>query len=125
MKTIYYPGVMYPGEGGFWVVFPDIPGCTSYGRTVQDAAAQAEIALAGHVGLMVRDNDPLPAPTPLDRLGEVMIDTDDTDVGRFLVQVEIPARRLSIDVPMAESLVTQIDGTGSVAWEVQKSFPKS
>ncbi len=108
METRYYAAVMYRGEEGFGVVFPDIPGCTSHGYTLHEAARQADVALAGHIGLMVRDGDPLPEPTPLDRLDEVM-DHSEKDAGRFLVKVEIPARWIRVNTSMAETLVARID----------------
>ncbi|MBF0136271.1 MAG: type II toxin-antitoxin system HicB family antitoxin [Magnetococcus sp. DMHC-1] len=110
METRHYAAIMYRGSEGIWVGFPDIPGCVSFGRSVQEAAMQAEEALSGHVALMVRDNDPLPDQTPLDRLDEVAPDPGDSaEVGRFLVKVEIPARWIQLNLSMAESLVMRVD----------------
>lgn len=109
METKYYAAIMYRGEEGFGVAFPDFPGCISYGHTIQKAAIQAEFALSGHIGLMVREGDALPEPTPLDRLDEVIIDPEDEEAGRFLVKIEIPGRWLRVNLSMAETLVAQVD----------------
>lgn len=111
METRHYTAVLYRGSEGFGVVFPDIPGCTSFGRTIHEAAAQAEEALTGHIALMVRDGDPLPDPTPLDRLDEVMLDPapDESEVTRILVRVEIPSRWMRLNLSMAETLVMRVD----------------
>ena len=91
METRHYVAVMCRGKEGYGVVFPDIPGCTSYGRTLHDAVVQAEVALTGHIELMVKDGDALPDPTLLDRIDTVM-DHSEEDAGRFPIKVEIPAR---------------------------------
>ncbi|MBF0141810.1 MAG: type II toxin-antitoxin system HicB family antitoxin [Magnetococcales bacterium] len=111
MEIRHYAAVMYRGGDGYGVVFPDIPGCTTHGDSIHDAAMHADDALTGHIALMVRDGDPLPDPTPLDRLAEVMLDPEpgEPEVTRFLVRVEIPARWIRINLSMAENLVTQID----------------
>ncbi|MEO5370760.1 MAG: type II toxin-antitoxin system HicB family antitoxin [Magnetococcus sp. DMHC-1] len=112
MEIRHYAAVMYRGGDGFGVVFPDIPGCTTHGRSIHDAAMHAEEALTGHIELMVRDGDPLPDPTPLDRLDVVLPDpepNDEPEITRFLVRAEIPARWIRINLSMAENLVAQID----------------
>ncbi|MBF0340896.1 MAG: type II toxin-antitoxin system HicB family antitoxin [Magnetococcales bacterium] len=111
MEIRYYVAVAYLGGEGFGVVFPDLPGCTSGGRTLHEAARQAEEALTGHVELMLRDGEPLPEPTPFDRLDEVMTEDarEEPEAARFLVRVEIPARWIRINLSMTENLVARID----------------
>ena len=110
MEVRHYGAIMYRGSEGIWVGFPDIPGCVSFGKTIQEAAIQADEALSGHVALMVRDHDPLPIPTPLDRLNEIAPDPEGSEeVGRFLVKVEIPDRWVRVNLSMAETLVARVD----------------
>lgn len=112
MEIRHYAAVAHPGNEGFGVYFPDFPGCISYGNTLHDAAVHAEEALSGHIELMVRDGDPLPDPTPLDRLDELVFpheDNDPPEAARFLVRVDIPARWIRVNLSMAENLVAQID----------------
>lgn len=108
MEIRHYVAVMYRGAEGFGVVFPDLPGCTSYGNTLQHAVLQAEEALEGHIGLMVKDGDQLPEPTTLDRIGDVM-DNSEQDSGRYLIRVEIPAKWIRLNMSMAETLVAKVD----------------
>ena len=89
MKTKQYVAILYFGGEGYSVTFPDLPGCASYGLTMQSAATNAEIALNGHIGLMIRDGDPLPDPTPLDEI-DPLLDPEGKDVGRVLIRAEIP-----------------------------------
>lgn len=47
-------------EGGYWVDFPDFPGCITQGDTLDEARAMAEDALAGHVEVMLEEGEALP-----------------------------------------------------------------
>jgi predicted RNase H-like HicB family nuclease len=50
----------------YGVSFPDMPGCTSAGDTLDEAVANAVDALSGHVRMMDMDGDPVPAPRSLE-----------------------------------------------------------
>lgn len=64
MKQVTYQGVFEPTEGnGFSVYFPDLPGCTSYGDTLNEAQRNAQDALGLHLYGMEQDGDPVPAPS--------------------------------------------------------------
>lgn len=45
-KTVYYPAVFHEQESGYWVEFPDLPGCLTEGRTDIEAVRMAQDALA-------------------------------------------------------------------------------
>lgn len=46
MKDIIYPAVFHvKEEGGYWVEFPDLPGCFTEGETLEEAYAMAGDAL--------------------------------------------------------------------------------
>jgi len=67
-KKIYsYQIALIPeDEGGYTVLVPSLPGCVSYGRTVDEAAERAKEAIALHLEnlkahrLPVRDEDRRP-----------------------------------------------------------------
>lgn len=48
MTSIYYPAVFHIADdiGGYWVEFPDLPGCFSEGRTDTEAVEMAKDALS-------------------------------------------------------------------------------
>jgi len=50
-----------PG-GGYRVAFPDLPGCRSSGRSVEDALARARGALKEHAARLYRRGLTLPPP---------------------------------------------------------------
>ena len=46
MKDLVYPAIFHKAEeGGFWVEFPDLPGCFTQGETVEEAYNMAGDAL--------------------------------------------------------------------------------
>ena len=47
MAVVHYPAIVERAGAGYSVFFPDLPGCTSAGATIQEAARNAEEALAG------------------------------------------------------------------------------
>lgn len=55
----YYAGFI-PWENKYSVIFPDLPGCSTWGETMEQAFAMAIDALAGHLEAMADDGDPIP-----------------------------------------------------------------
>lgn len=44
-----YPAVFHKESGSVWVEFPDLPGCQSYGETVEEAFEMAQEALEVYI----------------------------------------------------------------------------
>jgi predicted RNase H-like HicB family nuclease len=87
MTVHHYPAIVEgDAETGYSVLFPDLPGCTSGGGTLQEAALNAEQALAGHVALLLEGGEKLPEPSRLDDLPRP-IEPDVVEVGRLLVRL--------------------------------------
>ena len=60
MKNLIYPAIFHKAEeGGFWVEFPDLPGCVTDGETVEEAFNMAGDALY----VWTAGNENLPAPS--------------------------------------------------------------
>jgi len=57
-----------PGEEGFSVFFPDLPGCVTQGDDLADAQAMAIDALSGWVASMIAHGDPIPVQRPLEAI---------------------------------------------------------
>jgi predicted RNase H-like HicB family nuclease len=67
MAIRYYPALITGDpDNGYGVVFPDFPGCTSAGDTVQAAASNAAEALALHIEGMLEGGEVIPAPSEPD-----------------------------------------------------------
>ena len=81
MKTYLYPAYFHRGESGsYGIEFPDLPGCFSTGDDLEDALTMAREALGLHLFGLLEDKEPLPNPTPLERV--------QADDGSFVVPIE-------------------------------------
>lgn len=48
-------------EGGYTVLVPSLPGCVSYGATVEEATVHAREAIELHLANLAAHHDPIPA----------------------------------------------------------------
>ncbi|MBB5715419.1 type II toxin-antitoxin system HicB family antitoxin [Sphingomonas aerophila] len=106
MATVHYVAIIERSAHGFSVFFPDLPGCTSAGDTMQEAAIAAEEALSRHLAMSIGHGDHVPDPTDLDR---VKRDPEVNEVGRILVRGERPGRTVRVQVSIDEGLLARID----------------
>jgi len=106
MATVHYPAIIERAGDGFSVFFPDLPGCTSAGDTIHEAALNAEEALNGHLEVMADHGDPIPAPSALDTIER---DPEVDEVARLLVRGERPGRAVRVQITMEEGLLARID----------------
>ena len=70
---MYYPATLTPyedGSGRYGVTFVDLPGCVSVGENLDDALRMAAEVLGLHVGSMLEEKDPIPAPSTLEQAAE-------------------------------------------------------
>lgn len=64
MRKLTYLAVLEPADdGGFGVYFPDLPGCISYGRTIEEAQEMAREAVGLHIYGLEQDGEAVPAPS--------------------------------------------------------------
>ncbi|WP_375393535.1 type II toxin-antitoxin system HicB family antitoxin [uncultured Sphingomonas sp.] len=106
MATVHYPAIIERAGSSFSVFFPDLPGCTSAGVDLQQAALGAEEALSGHLAVMADYGDPIPDPTSFDAIER---DTEVDEVARILVRGERPGRAVRVQVSIDEGLLARID----------------
>ncbi len=102
----FYPAIIERGGAGFGVFFPDVPGCTSAGASVQEAAQNAEEALLAHIGLSLEYGDTLPMPSLLD---DIETDADVDEAARILVRIDLPREPVHVDLFLPSDLVDRID----------------
>jgi predicted RNase H-like HicB family nuclease len=89
MTVRHYAAVVEgDSDSGYSVFFPDLPGCTSGGTTLQEAALNAEQALAGHIALILEHGEPVPPPSRLDDLAQ-QIEPEVVEAARLLVRIEL------------------------------------
>ena len=107
MAYVYFTAIIETGEEpGYSVFFPDLPGCASAGDTVEEAARNAEEALSLHLAGLIEEGEPVPRPTPPERIGH---DPDVSEAARMLVRGELPGRSVRLNISMDEGLVAAVD----------------
>ena len=95
----------------YGVDFPDLPGCITAGRTLDEARKMAVEALALHLQGMAEDKEPIPAPSLLEA---VMDDPHNRDAVAFLVDAPVQAvRSVRVNVMLPEDLLKAIDRVAS------------
>ena len=60
-----YPAVFHKEEDAYWVEFPDLPGCHSYGATVTETMACAQEALAGYILTLLEQERAIAVPSDI------------------------------------------------------------
>ncbi len=81
-----YIAIISKDPGSVWGVhFPDLPGCTSAGRTMEEAVANAGKALR----LWAEDEAEMPVASALDQLRAYPDVRDDLIVGAAVVYVSL------------------------------------
>lgn len=106
VATVFYPAIIERSADGFGVFFPDLPGCVSAGKSEQEAAENAEEALAGHLIVAAEYGDELAPPSPFDSINR---DPEVDEVARILVRAERPGKSVRVNVTLDEGLVAAID----------------
>lgn len=82
MRGPYIALIHKDPESDFGVSFPDFPGCVTAGRTLAEARAMAEEALALHMSGMAAAGEAIPLPAPLDK---ILSDPETKEAAAFMV----------------------------------------
>lgn len=91
----------------YGVSFPDFPGCVTAGRTLDEARAMAEDALALHIEGMVADNEAIPEASSLE---SIMSDPENRDGVAILVRAASPvAKTVRVNITLPEDVLAAID----------------
>lgn len=103
-----YPAVMgYDDETKiFYLLWPDLPGCTTTGKTEDEALKNAAEAMSLHLWGMEDDGDEIPAPTPLQSLDLGQYEEDGCRVVAVLIEVWMPSFRERMETKAVSRTVT-------------------
>lgn len=86
-------------DSDYGVEFPDVPGCVTAGRTLDEAIAMAQEALAGHLAALEEEGDVVPVPSSMEALKD---DPHRGDAVVILVEVRpdlLKAERVNVMIP--------------------------
>ncbi len=61
MKIQHYTAIFQKEpKGGYTVIIPALPGCVTYGETIEEAAAAAKEAIESYLGSLAKDGETAP-----------------------------------------------------------------
>ena len=60
-----YPAIFHQESNSYWVEFPDLPGCQSFGDTLPETMAEAQEALEAYVLTLLEQGKPLAQPSDI------------------------------------------------------------
>lgn len=60
-----YPAIFHKENDTYWVEFPDLDGCQTYGKTLNETMAYAQETLAGYILTILEDNQQIPEPSDI------------------------------------------------------------
>ena len=106
MAVRHYLAVIERAADGYGVFFPDLPGCTSGGSTLEEAAINAEEALRGHVEVSIEEGQALPAPSGLD---DMHVDPEVDEATRLLVRVDMPGATVRVNITVPDDVLAAVD----------------
>jgi predicted RNase H-like HicB family nuclease len=128
LETQFYRALITQDEDdeprhGYGVVFPDLPGCTSSGDTVEQAYEHAFEALALHIEGMVEEGAALPAPSPFYApLPHWLAGVPGRIERAVLVPVRPPGRAIRISVTMDKGLLARLDAAATASGETRSGY---
>lgn len=79
---LVYPAIFHREEQAYWVEFPDLEGCHTYGNSINETMAAAQEALSAYLLTLLESGEKIAAPSDISA-----IHTDDGFVS--LVSCEI------------------------------------
>ena len=63
-----YPAIIHE-EDGFWIEFPDLPGCQTCGDTLESTIKAAQEALGLYLASLIENHQTIPSPSALSQIG--------------------------------------------------------
>ena len=110
-------------DSSFGVTVPDLPGCFSYGDTVQEAMAMAREAILGHIEVMLEEGMDIPRPSTIE---EHMATGEYDDAYAWaLVSVDlsqVPGRSKRINISMQERVLDVFDAVARQEGETRSGL---
>lgn len=108
-----YTAVITPGEGKLYVCVPDIPGCATTGRDIEDAVAQITDALSGCLVVWEDQGLSIPQATPQPDIpherGDILTLVS-VDTIAYRAQTDTRAVRKNVSIPAWMAVMAERKG---------------
>ena len=120
MPMMFFPAFLYGYGDSYGAVFPDLPGCVSDGRSVQEASQRAAEALALHIEGLVEDKQAVPQPSEPSVAIPAWLAAYGEPAARVLVPVECPGPKVRANITIDPGLLARLDAAAA-----QEGFTRS
>ena len=104
----FYTAIVEKAKDGFGVFFPDLPGCTSFGRSVEEAASNAYTAAQAHVALSQEYGDAIAEPRATDA---IPAERGVKEKARLLIPVEMADEPVRVNISLPGAALEALDRT--------------
>ena len=104
--TNYIALIHKEADSDYGVSFPDLPGCVTAGKTLDEARSMAEEALVLHLEGLAEDGQAVPEPSSLE---DIMSDPVNADGVAFLVRAPYKQKVVRVNVTFSGELLQDID----------------
>jgi predicted RNase H-like HicB family nuclease len=104
----FYTAIVEKAKDGFGVFFPDLPGCTSFGKTVEEAAANAYTAAQAHVAVSQEYGDTIPNARAPDA---IPAERGVKEKARLLIPVELGEEPVRVNISLPGAALEALDRT--------------
>ena len=102
--TKVYPAIIHEENGSYWVEFPDLEGCSTYGETLEETLDLASEALGLYLVSLSEAGTPLPEASDLSSIickdGHAIYIT--TDINKYRRDTKAVKKMLSIPAWLAK-----------------------
>ncbi|MCD8157671.1 MAG: type II toxin-antitoxin system HicB family antitoxin [Clostridiales bacterium] len=119
MRGTTYFAIFEPSKTGYGVYFPDLPGCITVGKNLEEVERMAEEALGLHLWGMEKDNEEIPEATnpPFEEM-------TDSEEGSFVMPVTVymPLVRNEMDNKAVKKTLTIPYWLNQIAEENKVNF---
>ena len=98
-----YPAILHK-EDGYWIEFPDLEGCQTYGSTLEERMELAQEALGLYLVSLIENKQPVPAPSDIGdiKTEEGRVTYVSTDVDAYRRDTRAVKKMLSIPAWLAK-----------------------
>ncbi len=96
---IVFPAIFHRENNSYWVDFPDLAGCQSFGDTQTETLYNAKEALEGYALSLIENGEKLPEPSEISSIKtdeDSFVSLVDTDLSPYLNKSKAVKKTLTI-----------------------------